>query len=563
VRGTLMQLAQEIGAGNFGTAEAAKRIQQAAEQLGAEYTYQPRTEQGQEMTQAAGEFAGRYLAPMAGATGELAAAGQAYRMGGPIIPATAAGAGAASGAAGRAAGAAGRAAGAVVQPFKQGAESVAQGVRRVGDVVGETAPAQFAGEVADLAKGAMQAGRTKKDADAVTRAKAQPYNVENAPVLVQGPKGAERIVADTLAEAAIKQGWQPGVIAAMKAGSDLDRAKALQMIGRYEAGKVDEMARATDRPTDIIGQSVDTRVKALIKNTNQSGKDIDRIAKEQMVRKPVAYEPVMAKFKTALNDIGVTLNRNDAGNLVAVLRGSDIEGDRAAQALLNRILARFDDTDVPDAYKAHLAKRFIDTQVQYGKSKANPLTQQAERIVKGLRRDLNAVLGEAFPDYKSANTKYSENIGALDELQKAVGKKIDFESPNADKALGQEMRKLLSNYASRVTLMDSLALADDVAARYGLKINDNIINQVIVANEIDRMFGATASGSFKGQIEQALSKGIDIARGDSLTAAIDLVKAGIDKSRGVNEKNSLKAIKELLRRKMETKEPNTLPVAPE
>jgi hypothetical protein len=69
VRGALFQLAEEIESGKFGTADAAQRIKQAAQQLGAEYTYQPRTEQGQQMTQAAGEFAGRYLDPLAGMIG--------------------------------------------------------------------------------------------------------------------------------------------------------------------------------------------------------------------------------------------------------------------------------------------------------------------------------------------------------------------------------------------------------------------------------------------------------------------------------------------------------------
>jgi len=530
VRGTLLQLAEEIQSGKFGTADAAQRIKQAAEQLGAKYTYQPRTEQGQQMTQAAGEFAGRYLAPLAGATGELAAAGQAARLAGPIAPATGAAAASATGA------------------VRRGAEAVAESP---------------VGQVAGAVKRAVEAPGIRRDAPSVELAKAQPYNVANAPVMVKGPPGAERIVRDNLAEAAIKQGWQPGVIAAMKAGTDLDRTKALQMVQRYKAGQRDEMLRATRRPTDIIGQSVDERVKFLVDTKKESGAEIDRIAKETMIRKPVAYEPAMTKFETSLNDIGVTLNRNNEGNLVAVLRGSDIEGDRAAQALLNRILARFDNTDVPDAYKVHLAKRFIDTQVQYGKSKANPLTKQAERVVKGLRRDLNTALGEAFPAYKEANTTFSETLGALDELQSAMGKRIDLDSPNADKALGQEMRKLLSNYGSRIPLMDSLALADQIAAKYGLKIKDNIINQVIVANEIDRMFGATASTSLKGQMEQALNKGIDIARSDATTTAFEMLKAGIEKVRGVNEANALKAIEELLRRKMETQEPNTLPVAPE
>jgi hypothetical protein len=530
VRGALFQLAEEIESGKFGTADAAQRIKQAAEQLGAEYTYQPRTEQGQQMTQAAGEFAGRYLAPLTGMVG------QPIPNVGPIIPATAA----------------------VAPAVRRGAEGVGQMARRAGDVAAETGLGQVVGDVA----AAVKARGVVKDAGAVRLVRDQPYNMANAEVLIQGPKGAERIVPDTLAAAATKQGWKPGVVAAIKAGSDLDRLKGIQMINRYKAGQVDEFKRATMRPSDIIGNTIDSRIKFLVDIKDASGKEIKRIADTDLKQQPVAYEPAMTKFETSLNDIGVTLNRNNEGNLVAVLRGSDIEGDRAAQALLNRILARFDNTDVPDAYKVHLAKRFIDTQVQYGKSKANPLTKQAERVVKGLRRDLNTALGEAFPAYKAANERYSDSIGALGDLQKGVGTSIDLDGDNVASALGTASRKLTSNYATRVNLMDALELLDQVAKKHGMKINDSVINQVIMANEIDRMFGATADTSLKG-IMQQVERGVDIARSDALTAALTIAKEGSNKFRGINEANALKAIEELLRRKMETQEPNTLPVAPE
>jgi hypothetical protein len=110
--------------------------------------------------------------------------------------------------------------------------------------------------------------------------------------------------------------------------------------------------------------------------------------------------------------------------------------------------------------------------------------------------------------------------------------------------------------------MDALELLDQVAKKHGMKINDSVINQVIMANEIDRMFGATADTSLKG-IMQQVERGVDIARSDALTAALTIAKEGANRFRGINEANALKAIEELLRRKMETQEPNTLPVAPE
>jgi hypothetical protein len=530
VRGALFQLAEEIQSGKFGTADAAQRIKQAAEQLGAEYTRQPRGERGQQMTQAAGEFAGRYLAPLTGMVG------QPLPNVGPIIPATAA----------------------VAPAVRRGAEGVGQMARRAGDVAAETGLGQVVGDVA----AAVKARGVVKDAGAVRLVRDQPYNMANAEILIQGPKGAERIVPDTLASAATKQGWKPGVVAAIKAGSDLDRLKGIQMINRYKAGQVDELKRSTMRPSDVIGNTIDSRIKFLVNIKDSSGKEIRRIAATDLKQQPVAYEPAINDFEQSLADLGVGIVERN-GKLVVALKGSDIEGDAPAAKILNTVLRRMYETNAPkNAYDIHRLKRYLDTQINYGPKRQNALTAEAERTIKNLRRGLNRVLGEKFPAYKAANERYSDSIGALDDLQRGVGSSIDLDGDNVASALGTASRKLTSNYATRVNLMDALELLDQVAKKHGMKINDSVINQVIMANEIDRMFGATADTSLKG-IMQQVERGVDIARSDALTAALTIVKEGANRFRGVNEKNAIKAMEELLRRKMEPQEPNTLPVAPE
>jgi hypothetical protein len=527
VRGTLTQLAQEISSGQFGTPEAAKRIEEAAMKSAAEYTYQPRTQEGQQMTQAVGEFAGRYLAPLAGATGELAAAGQAARQAGPIMPTTAAGAPGGMG----------------VRPGPEApATQGGMGVRPAPRPEEMTIPQQMAA--------------TRQQATSARAAKLaeEPYNIENAPVFIQGPKGSEKIIPDKLAENYIRQGGKPGVVAAIKAGSDADRRAALQMVDVYKAGKTDEKKRALLRPTDVIGRTIDERVKFLVDSAKKSGEEIDSIAKGVMKKQPVDYQPAIDDFEAALDELGIKtmdITKGGVKKRVVNLKGSDVEGDTGAKRILNTVFERMYETDAPlNAFDVHRLKRYLDTQINYGPRRANALTIEAERAIKVLRRGLNDAMGDKFPDYRAANTQYSDSIGALNDLQKSVGSQIDLKSANADKSLGTASRKLLSNYSSRVSLMDSLDLAEQVAARYGLKIKDSVINQVIVANELDRMFGTTADTSLKG-IMQNVERGVDIARSDALTAALKIAKEGIDKSRGINEENAVAALEELLRRQTE------------
>jgi hypothetical protein len=207
-----------------------------------------------------------------------------------------------------------------------------------------------------------------------------------------------------------------------------------------------------------------------------------------------------------------------------------------------------------DAYKLHKLKRLIDTQVSYGKGKQS-VGKRTEAMLKEFRKGINDSIGEISTPYKTANRKYSETIDALDSIQKAAGTSIDMRSQNASKSLGTALRGILSNNKSRVSMMDSITKANDISAKYGLRSNDDIVRQVIFANEIDRMFGASASTSFKGQIEEATKSGLDIAQKaasggrTAFGTAIELGSKGIEKARGINEDNAVKSIEELLKQK--------------
>ena len=514
VRGTLMQVGREMASGEFGSRDAANRIRDNAMREGAEWTYQPRSQRGQEMTEAVSEFAshGAAFTPMIGPVPRV----------GPIKPAT------------------GRAVEAL------GESKVVQAVDDMGTVFTE--------------KGVPFSERgVANDAGAVRLFREQPYNVANAEVLIKGPKGAERIIPDTLGSAVTKQGWKPGVVAALKAGSDLDRAKGLQMIERYKAGQVNELDRSMRRPTDVIGKTIDSRVKFLLKTMRASGEEIERISKRDMTNKPVAYEPVINAFEQDLNNLGVNIVTRKNGKIVVDLLGSKIEGDGPAAKILNIVLKRMYETNVPkDASYVHNLKEFLDTQINYGPIQQNKLTQRAERVVKDLRRGLNTALRDEFPAYRAANERYSDSIGALNDLKKGVGSSVKLDGDNVAAALGTASRKLTSNYATRVNLMDSLELLDQVAAKHGMKINDSVINQVIMANEIDRMFGATADTSMKGLMQQ-LDRGVDIARGDALNAGLALAKEGFDRAQGINQASAIKSMEEFLKRKMDKEKVNTLP----
>ena len=531
VRATLGELAKEISSGQFGTPEAAQRIYEAAMKNAAEYTYQPKGQEGPGMTQAVGEFAGRYLAPLAGATGELAAAGQAARQAGPIMPTTAAGAPGGMGVrpGPEAPGGVG------ARPGPQGG----MGVRSAPRPEEMTIPQQFAAT--------QQRGVSTRAAKLAE----EPYNIENASVFIQGPKGAEQIIPDQLAKNYIRQGGKPGVVAAIKAGSDADRRAALQMVERYKAGEENELLRATKRPGDIIGETIDARVKFLVNAQNKSGNDIARLVKTELEGKPFNQSLLKSEFENALDDLGVnikTVVKDGKSKRVVNLEGSIVENDTGSRGAFNIALNRLDRPMT--AKTAHELKKFLDSEINYGSTSTKAKKREGEQVLKDLRRSVSQSLGEQYSDYKVANGIYSDAIGALNDLQKGIGSSIDMTSDNFSSALGTAVRSLTSNRAGRVRLMDALDLLDQVAAKHGMKIEDSVINQVIVANELDRMFGTTADTSIKGVMQQ-VDRGVDIAQSSAVMAGLKIAKEGFEKSRGINEKNAIAALEELLRRQTE------------
>lgn len=77
--GALKGIAEEMLSGEFGTAEAANRVQQQAMEGAQALTYAPRTQAGQEQVQAIGEVA-QYLPPVLPMAGEFVGASQTARQ---------------------------------------------------------------------------------------------------------------------------------------------------------------------------------------------------------------------------------------------------------------------------------------------------------------------------------------------------------------------------------------------------------------------------------------------------------------------------------------------------
>ena len=358
-------------------------------------------------------------------------------------------------------------------------------------------------------------------------------------------RGAPRAKSDKVAQEAIKQGFDEGVVQALKQTTPTNRAKLLRMANIAEKSKQDAVFSATNRPADVAGDSLAQRIKAIRDTNIQAGKEIDDVADKVIRNKPVDYETPFSRFVSDIEGAGITI---DDGKLN--FSGSDLEFSAGDKKLVSDIYSRAIKTDGSDAYKVHKLKRLIDRTVDYGKGSQSGVTSGGESIVKGFRRAVDESLDNAFEDYNKANTKYADTISALAAFQDAAGSKVNLFGENADKALGTVSRRLLSNTQSRVNLMDSIKNIDDVSRKYGQTFDDDIMTQVLFADELDKIFGAAARTSLQGDVGKGVKRGLETASGQKTVSgiAIDATASAVEKLRGINEKNAFRSIKELLAR---------------
>ncbi len=528
--GRLKQLGEELVAGNIGTREAGERIAAEGDRLAREFSFRPRTETGQEYTERLGEAA-ETLVPLAPLGREIATVAAASRA---AVPQAAAGVRRASEAAG------------ITRPPAQvpatqpGFQARAPVQPELGTPAGETPKLPVI-------------GRAKARAEDI---RADPYNADFAPYKIEGGVA----VTDKAANEALRQGWRPGFVQRVKQMNPESKKLARQQLNIFKIGRKNDKFFDDHLPADIPGKAFQRRVDELFKLKRQAAKRMDAIA-ESLKGKSVDFAPATDAFVDALRKIrvkvvtdGGPLDRPDfqtqGGRIKVSLRGSRIQGDRASKKLLKDVFDRLSDVEHTDALGLHDAKTWLSDQVKFGKKGPRGLSNTTEQIVKTLRHDINEALRREFPAYKKNNDIYSQSLGALDDIQKAVGTSIDLEGPSTATALGQEARRFITNYRGRTLIKNAVDKAERVLAENGRRYQESIQEQIKFANEIEDMFGAIKPGTFQGKISSAIETGLEKAqRGKRGAAEIGVEMAGkaINKMRGINEQNAVAAMERLLK----------------
>lgn len=380
-----------------------------------------------------------------------------------------------------------------------------------------------------------------------TRNTTAPYRLEQIegaePTVVseRGPLPAPavptRAVKNPTQQAAIKQGFDEGLVAMIREASPADRRNMLRSLEVMKDATEDKRFSMTNRTTDIAGESILNRYKLIRDVNQQAGAGIDDYAEKNLKKRAVDFATPIQNFEESLQKLGVKFN----DDLTLNFEGSAIEGVLPAERILNQLVKRMRAPRQVTAYDIHNLKRFIDEQVNYGKA-AEGLSGKTINVIKGLRRELDGVLDNKFPEYDKLNTTYAETIQAMDDFSTAIGRTIDPDSPSAATAIGTSLRGLGSNRQTRGRLIDSVSELNSLGNRYG-SFDDDVITQTAFTIDLDRIFGTKADTSLSGVVGEALGT-MPSSNAQFAGAA---AKAAGNRLRGVNQEKQFEAMRNLLK----------------
>lgn len=383
---------------------------------------------------------------------------------------------------------------------------------------------------------------------------------------VEGPI----IVKDKLDTAAIKQGFDKGVIASLKFANPEDAKDMLKMVDIAEKSKKSARFKALNRPSDIAGDLLMDRFNTVLASNKLSGKKIDKVARETLKGKNIGLGSIGDKFIEDLKDMNITVTKAAEGkkdesvkDFQISFEGSDIDGLLERQKPIKNIFEVLKKAEDPDAYDAHRIKRIIDENISYGKD-LKTLRGRTEAALRDLRSNIDGLLDENFPRYKEVNDVYSETIGAIDEFKRIAGKNIDLDGEFANMGVGTLMRRLMGNAQTRTSLLAAVNDLDKIAKKYGVytdqlklpgevkkNMDRDLLSLVMVSDELDSVFGPAARTSLQGEFDAVINRASRAAQSKSgmIDVAVSTVAKGVEKARGINEKGAFKAIRRLLEEK--------------
>tara|TARA_R110002096_G_scaffold152085_2_gene315019 strand:+ start:3414 stop:5339 length:1926 start_codon:yes stop_codon:yes gene_type:complete len=356
-----------------------------------------------------------------------------------------------------------------------------------------------------------------------------------------------KIAPDKAGLEAVRQGFDAGFVQSVKTADKATRDSMAKMLTKARRIKSSRRVGLDTRPTDIIGDAVTDRVKFIRNKADGARVELNQIASEKLSGVSVDTAPVLQQLEKSLGELDVQLVDTGTPKPSLEFSGSMISKDRTSQRIIKDVVDLMAEGGQPDALRMHKLKRQLDSIIDFRKKSAGGLTDAGRGVLKDVRRSLNDSIRAVDSDYARVNDTLSQSLTALDDFQQVSGKSIDVFGEGANKAIGTDMRALMSNRKGRVNIENALNQITETATNLGGKFSGDIKDMVMFADGIEDVFGATARTSLKGEMESAMRQaGQQGATATMAEKAVSAAARGAEKMRGINDFNAFEAMTELL-----------------
>lgn len=391
-------------------------------------------------------------------------------------------------------------------------------------------------------------------------------NESLAGLKLEGPK----IVKDNLGVEAVRQGFRPGDVASAKNANKLTRDKMVEMLNIKRRIQSDSSVALDIRPSKIAGDALMDRFEFIRDKASALRDELNAIAKGEIVPGTLPGQGVRQGLKgleidtssiessvlDGLRKINIDIPEDVLADTTRLAQhfnsgkafvGSDISKDRTSQRVIRDTIDLLSEPGEADALRAHRIKRQIDTMIDFRKKEPKGLTESGEKFAESIRRALNQSIREVNPQYAKVNDDLSRALKSMNAFKDSMPRKVSFFDDNLEEAVGQDLRKILSNYSNRQGIINSIKSLDDTSKFFGGDFETDVNKLVLFNNTLDDRFGATARSSFKGDIESAIRslRPTEIIKEKASQAVIDAING----LRQANDEKAFNSMQELLRNK--------------
>ena len=315
-----------------------------------------------------------------------------------------------------------------------------------------------------------------------------------------------------------------------------------KMLDIIEKGRNEPLFGQDNRPSNILGDSIANRAKAIVGLNKKASKRIGNIAKSLSDTK-VNVQQQASNFRSSMEDLGVTFKVGEDGWIKPDLSRSTFSGgnQRQLEVLVNKLAKK----ELPFNEAHKLKQQIRDNFIDFDKGGAGQISRESEGVMKELSSSINNSLGAKSNKYKKANEDFAKTVNLKNDFDKMAGKDIDIFSDAAAGALGGKARRLVSNAESRHAIGQALKKTDEVLSDFGVKFLDDIPSLNYTVTQLEDLFKIEPPASFQGRLERA---GANVAQGQSATgSAISEGLSALKSLKQADFEQKMKALKALVK----------------